>query len=84
VFVLVLLQSSRHVFYLVLESIEVDTLYIVAQLSLADPESDPIPVASPSNRFVLLQFARIHGQKDDWSVVLLLCLTVRRVGGFSV
>ena len=61
-------QSPRHVVHLVPESAQVDAIHSVAQLSLDHSESNHFPATRSANSALLLQYARLHGEKNDRSL----------------
>lgn len=62
------LQSARYVVHLVSESVEVDSLYPVAQLSLGHSQGNHRHDARRSHRTILLQHAWLYGQKGARSL----------------
>ena len=61
-------QSSRHVIHLVLEPAQVHSIHSLAQLSLGHTQDHHLPASRRSHRPILLQPARVHGQKDARSL----------------
>ena len=57
-------QSSRYILHLVPESAEVYPLHIVASVQMGDTEGTAVHADGCVTGTVLLQYARIHRQKD--------------------